>query len=1154
MTLGDLYLDVVLGSGLLGALLDLIGVTGLEINAAGTDETLGLEAGVSIDFNDGLQIAGDSTSEGLSIGLTLGLGDNFDFGVTLGGINAVINGESSIAVDDSLVFVDFLNEPYVNLDLALGLDVDLHANNMSLGGDLGTISFPTGVDLDLALELDAKLDLRSLLSSFTGATVSGDNETELALRLLNKADDADEVLLGAYYADGILYVDASALIGARVSTELDIMALLESLLASSGTEGDAVTTANGDYSVGAFEFLMTVTSKGFVIEVAQGLTQVITDLIGIDLGEIDAALSLDWSNITGDADENGNLLDVTVGVGTLADVRVTLAPFGIGLGKVAFDEAASVIPADVTTETYPSIGSLFNENNEFSADGLDLDSVYAELGGSVKLSASADGETEWSIGEWIGNFTGGIEGITANLQSLIERLVFSFVIDKTVSQEIDFNLRALLRFPESLNDKDLVKYILSNSDIALEISTPDMAEGEYLLALYIIAGEDGRSTLYISSADGGIIGGKIAVPGIDLGSLIASTETPSAPEGGEEGGAVTSTEGDATTETPEEETDILGTIFGLINRIYVTNDEARVNFGANLLVTLLNLLLPGYELDEENFLQLDPEGSFVSVFYGMGEEGRDIGIELSIAPDPMTIGITLGDLGVSVNDASASVIDEAELAEYKSIYDDDVAVSLDTTLSLELTLLNTEELENGELPIGDILSALTSAIMLDLGVAIRDDLTLAVDVRLGANIYFNDPEKTEIMLELRDGGSADGALILGVYVRGDVLYVDLGMISEGNRFKIENTALVSTVLDAVNGALATEADASETSEAVTATDGTETVEPEKTPLDIILEISEGHLALNVTEAVLLGIIGAVAGTDADIDGIFDALDLGAEVSVAVDFDRPAVSVEVFTKYANIAIAIEEPYVSNSVNVDVNDTITAVASDNSFQSYQRSSIARFGLDLTVRYSADATYTLANEDELDAYPLADRFTKLPDGTFVQDNEGKYIRRGVDLSDIIDTVFGLDAVSDAIGGGEMDATLRAIVDMLVASLGAELYIDDPIGDDLAISIFGTLDLETLGLSGILSDFALPTFDVLEILNALQVGLQIVFNPEDENDTAAIGVYLANGYVYLDLSGLGGPKISADLFGILKEMEVAPFFEKEQTPEGSGEAVTEQ
>ena len=519
-------------------------------------------------------------------------------------------------------------------------------------------------------------------------------------------------------------------------------------------------------------------------------------------------------------------------------------------------------------------------------------------------------------------FTSGSDTIKEDVKSLIKRLVIAFALDNNVSTQLDFTLRALIRLPEELDVSDnsaLVLDILGMSDIALEITSP----GRDLLSVYVISGGDGTSTLYIASDAEGIIGGKIAVPGIDLGSLIASTETPSAPEGGEEGGAVTSTEGDATTETPGEETDILGTIFGLINRIYVTNDEARVNFGANLLVTLLNLLLPGYELDEENFLQLDPEGSFVSVFYGMGEEGRDIGIELSIAPDPMTIGITLGDLGVSVNDASASVIDEAELAEYKNIYDDDVAVSLDTTLSLELTLLNTEELENGELPIGDILSALTSAIMLDLGVAIRDDLSLAVDVRLGANIYFNDPEKTEVMLELRDGGSADGTLILGAYVRGDVLYVDLGMISEGNRFKIENTALVSTVLDAVNGALATAADDSATSEAVTATDGTETVEPEKTPLDIILEISEGHLALNVTEAVLLGVIGAVAGTDADIDGIFDALDLGAEVSVAVDFDRPAVSVEVFTKYANIAIAIEEPYVSNSVNADVNDAPAAM---------------------------------------------------------------------------------------------------------------------------------------------------------------------------------------------------------------------------------------
>ena len=181
-------------------------------------ESLDLSAGISINFNDGLQLSGSDTSEGLSASVSLGLGSNFGLDLTIGGINAVINGESNIEVDPDVDFVDFFNEPYVNVSLSLGLDTDLKANNISLGEGLGSIIIPEGVDVDLKLSLDAKVDLGSMLSSFTGVQPSGENETELALRIVNTAGGGEEVLLAAYYSQGILYVDAGALIGARVST------------------------------------------------------------------------------------------------------------------------------------------------------------------------------------------------------------------------------------------------------------------------------------------------------------------------------------------------------------------------------------------------------------------------------------------------------------------------------------------------------------------------------------------------------------------------------------------------------------------------------------------------------------------------------------------------------------------------------------------------------------------------------------------------------------------------------------------------------------------------------------------------------------------------------------------------------------------------
>ena len=1141
ITVGDLYIDVALGSGLLATLLNLIGVEGIKINESGSDETLGLDAGISIELNDGLQIAGGDTSEGLSIGIVLGVGENFDFTVDLGGVNAVVNGDSYIeSVPDDVEFVDFFNEPYVNLSLEFGLGALIAGGSISLGDDVGSIDFPEGLDVDLTLSLNANLDLGTLLAEFTGVVPEGENRTQLALQLKN----GDEVLLAAYYSAGTLYVDAGTLIGARVSTDLDIMALLASVIAGSGSGGEggeAVTTADinaEDYSVGVFEFLMKVTSTGFSVEVAKGLTSVINDLIGMDLGEISAVLSLDWTNIVKDED-GGYLLAGEVKVGDMATVNISLSGLGLGIGEGIFDN--SVLPAEFDSEDYKNIGSLLDENNQFSAEGLELDSVYVELSGTLDLSADANTAGDWNVGDWINNFLEGDATVADNVKSLIQKLVLSFAIDRSVSTSLEFTLKALLRFGDDMTD---VGYILSHSDIALEIR--ESGKTENLLAVYIIADEaTGKSTLYIASDAGGLIGGGIAVPGIDLGSLItANTDTPAEGEG-TQNQALSAADGE--TDTTDGTDNILDTILGIINRIYMTDSELEVGLGANFLVSLLNMLLPGYELNADNFVQLNPENSFLSLFYGLGEGGRrEIGIDLSLGVDPFTVALGLGGLKVAINDDSNAI--EPSVPEgyggvddyYKNIFAEDGVISLEATVGLELSFGDTAALEDGKLPLGDMLSAIIANLALELGIEIADDLRLAVDVYLGANIMFGDAENTEIALQIKDAISSD--VILAVYLKGSAMYVDMGKLSDKD-FVIENTGIISTVIEMVSGLLAgVEDNGTEgASEAVTASDATAQAD-EEDMLDIVFEIAEGHLGLNVTERVILGIIGAFAGTDVDIDSIFEALNLGAEVSVDVDFEAPSVSIDIDTNYASVGISIKDPYITNSKSDNVSGIIDKAIAEGNFQSYTASSVARFGLNLSVRYSADATYQEVDNPE--EYPVTDRYTQLPDGAFVQDNEGTFVRAGYSLSDIIDALLDMPAIGDALGnvGNE---TLQAIVDVLVARLGIELYLDDPISDNLQINIEGLLDLEALGLSGILGDFTIPEFDTLAILNALQVGIEIIFNPET-GSTVDVAIYLMNGDIYVNLEGLGGPKISARLFDILAEMDVSPF------GEGGSEALT--
>ena len=183
-------------------------------------------------------------------------------------------------------------------------------------------------------------------------------------------------------------------------------------------------------------------------------------------------------------------------------------------------------------------------------------------------------------------------------------------------------------------------------------------------------------------------------------------------------------------------------------------------------------------------------------------------------------------------------------------------------------------------------------------------------------------------------------------------------------------------------------------------------------------------------------------------------------------------------------------------------------------------------------------------------------------MQDNNGTYVREGKSLSDIVDALLEMPALKNALDGAlsGQSATLKDLVNMLIASLGIELYIDDPIGDSLDINITGILDLEALKISELLQSFNKNWLDLKDnatkvaILEALDLCIEIVFNPEDGAASAYIALYLIDGYLYIDLSGLGGPKISADLFGLLEKIDFKgnPFYKAPTPDDAEGEAVT--
>ncbi len=1140
--LGDTYIDVYFSAQLISALLGLINVQGLEITGAdGGPLSIDEGSGISIALNDGLDLTE------LAVKLNLGIGDSFDFGVDIGGLNLGINSGIITAPVES-EFSDFFETPYAYLSLGLGVAGHIDAGEVSLGEGFGEIIFDKQLDFDYGLGVQGKIDIAPILAQFMGKTLPEGyvNGTQLAVTLTN----GEKTLIGIYYNNGKLYVDANVLGVAPVSIDVDIVSLILDLIGGTqgGGEGSGASEAAtaDDATVlnakNALFLALKVSSKGFIIEVTEGLTEMLVNLIGINIPEISAILSVDWTQI-GKTETDGKLLSVNVGIGDEMSVEVYIDAIGLALGEDA--QAQEFLP---DLEGYTSIGSI--EKNDGGMAVTITENIFLSVEGSIDLKALADTEDSWTVGQWIEAFLKDANisqdpAVNAGVKNLLSQIVLKFGIDRDVATTIDFRLSANIRFnPANLAD---VNYLLSHSDIALEVFTTN-TEGvrSAILSVYLLAGENGTSTLYVGSDEGGIIDGvKLAIPNLDLNALLAGLGG-----GTEEGGNEAVTTADGTEEPAADNGGVLDIIKNIIGNaiygIYVDDTSAKINLGAQFLTFILNTFLtdeagnPVYNIDPDNFVQLNPENSFLALYFG-GED-ESFGIEVSLGIDPFTVALSLGGLRVAFGEGNVVTPDGFRPEDYQSIYDNLEVLSVETDIDLEVALKNTTTFENGELAIGDLLSAIIANLELSLGLEIPADLVIGVNLYVGANINLKDASATEIVLELTDKNSADGEQILGVYLRGSQIWVK-GVLFE-NSFTFENTAFAQIITEKLAEFLAgvsAGGEAGGAAEAVSAADNYGTQES----LDVLFNLSENHISLIITQELLKALIEAVAGDQADeITHIIEQLN--PEANLDVDFSKPSISLKADIGFASLGLAINSPKLALDASTNVTDRIDAIKGEE-FNSYAGSSVVRFGLDVSVSYSASATYQLLSEEEAARYPSSERYIPVGDGSYVQNPNGLYVRKPMDLSDIIDVILKMPAIEEALGGLNA-GDLQGLIDALVASLGLDLALDDPIDDNFQVKIFGALDLKALGIDEIFGgNFATPEIDLRNVLeNALQVGIQIIFNPET-SAAADVAVYLAEGDLYLDLDTLGGPRIKFDLIDLLDR--VGAF---DTTPATGGDATT--
>ncbi|MDE6059947.1 MAG: hypothetical protein K2G31_00515, partial [Clostridia bacterium] len=213
------------------------------------------------------------------------------------------------------------------------------------------------------------------------------------------------------------------------------------------------------------------------------------------------------------------------------------------------------------------------------------------------------------------------------------------------------------------------------------------------------------------------------------------------------------------------------------------------------------------------------------------------------------------------------------------------------------------------------------------------------------------------------------------------------------------------------------------------------------------------------------------------------------------------------------------------------------------------IIEVDLNLLVDYSTGATYTyIDNERTLASYKASDRYSyQKYDGKFVQDDKGHYIRDGFNMNNVLDLLFGMDSIQNALANFmlpiihittkdynvkfDADSDKVSLAEML-AHLGLNLMFDDAMNDGVMVNIKLRLDTEALGLGDLSNiDIKNLNFDLVTIIKALEASVCIDFTYEDgAASTSKIILYMVDGKVYLDASGVNGPKIQMDLFSLLE------------------------
>jgi hypothetical protein len=376
-------------------------------------------------------------------------------------------------------------------------------------------------------------------------------------------------------------------------------------------------------------------------------------------------------------------------------------------------------------------------------------------------------------------------------------------------------------------------------------------------------------------------------------------------------------------EVPAETRDMISMlatlISGGISSITMNNDGVMINLGAKFVGVVLGLFLPNiyYEDEEGNIamvemVELNPDRSFISFNWTTKEMVASFGV------DPLALAIGIDGVSIALyespvaNVVAANYIDITELSQF----------SLAVTMSIDFLLKGTG---SQPIQIDDYVKAFLANFALDFGLEILDDIYFGLSLELEANLNLNNIAGTQLFMQLVNNNT--GEVLIGLYLLGDTLYINMGMLSEQN-VVLHGISVAQLVNDALRGLV------DKATTTVTEATGTNDPQPNyERALEIIFAFAKNEISLTLTQNLIIALISYLVnmnkpeGERVDLDDIFygdNAIaDLGMSLELNINTLTPSLELSFDSSLFALSFKIVKPYFTTKLNPErftLNDNI------------------------------------------------------------------------------------------------------------------------------------------------------------------------------------------------------------------------------------------